>query len=84
MGIDGYMVSFFFEMSVFLNEEKENIVLIKLINVFYERLSMFVNVLENCEKFFLSISGVEKRGVLEKVLKENVFYFLLIVWILYF
>ncbi|PDX42816.1 6-phosphogluconolactonase [Helicobacter pylori] len=83
MGTDGHTASLFPETSAFLNEEKENIVLVKPANAPYERLSMSVNALENCEKLFLSISGVEKREVLEKALKESAPYSLPIARILH-
>ncbi|WP_154506703.1 6-phosphogluconolactonase [Helicobacter pylori] len=83
MGTDGHTASLFPETSAFLNEEKENIVLTKPANAPYERLSMSINALENCEKLFLSISGAQKRGVLEKALKENVPYSLPIARILH-
>ncbi len=83
MGTDGHTASLFPETSAFLNEEKENIVLTKPANAPYERLSMSINALENCEKLFLSISGAQKRGVLEKALKENAPYSLPIARILH-
>ncbi|GAA8260536.1 6-phosphogluconolactonase [Helicobacter pylori] len=83
MGTDGHTASLFPETSAFLNEEKENIVLVKPANAPYERLSMSINALENCEKLFLSVSGAQKRGVLEKALKENAPYSLPIARILH-
>ncbi|WP_104748081.1 6-phosphogluconolactonase [Helicobacter cetorum] len=83
MGTDGHTASLFPETNAFLNEEKENIVFTKPTNAPYERLSMSINALENCEKLFLSISGTEKREVLEKALQENAPYSLPIARILH-
>ncbi len=83
MGTDGHTASLFPETNAFLNEEKENIVLTKPANAPYERLSMSIHALENCEKLFLSVSGEQKREVLEKALKENAPYSLPIARILH-